>query len=325
MNFNANNSPYLGVILAVISLIPVVLTLTVFRPKFKKVDFKKLNNKEKILSLINILLYIVSVLTLVIRRNNMDIKNANVWFGVMLFWIVMYYELYIRYLVRGKAQKELYSPILYVRVPLYISMALSILFAGIWAKDAIIIIPALIFSVTNIYSAYKRYMKCFTEYRDLYDKNRKPTGRKMLKDGYKPKDMKYVTVVVFIFNPVTKKWLMQKRTKDKGGKWATTSGHPVSGQSSIEGMITEIKEEVGLSVLEDNLKYVTTVERKDKFADIYYLEENVDESTLVLQKEEVDDIKWMSSKEVDQLYKNNKFKKTHYKYFTKLKSIIKNN
>ena len=40
MNFNANNSPYLGVILAVISLIPVVLTLTVFRPKFKKVDFK---------------------------------------------------------------------------------------------------------------------------------------------------------------------------------------------------------------------------------------------------------------------------------------------
>ena len=118
---------------------------------------------------------------------------------------------------------------------------------------------------------------------------------------------------------------MQKRTKDKGGKWATTSGHPVSGQSSIEGMITEIKEEIGLSVLENNLKYVTTVERKDKFADIYYLEENVDENTLVLQKEEVDDIKWMSSKEVDQLYKNNKFKKTHYKYFTKLKSIIKNN
>ena len=60
-------------------------------------------------------------------------------------------------------------------------------------------------------------------------------------------------------------------------------------------------------------------------ADIYDLEENVDENTLVLQKEEVDDIKWMSSKEVDQLYKNNKFKKTHYKYFTKLKSIIKNN
>ena len=57
----------------------------------------------------------------------------------------------------------------------------------------------------------------------------------------------------------------------------------------------------------------------------YNGENKNDENTLVLQKEEVDDIKWMSSKEVDQLYKNNKFKKTHYKYFTKLKSIIKNN
>ena len=60
----------------------------------------------------------------------------------------------------------------------------------------------------------------------------------------------------------------------------------------------------GKGIIEDYAIYY--IKELSKIADIYYLEENVDENTLVLQKEEVDDIKWMSSKEVDQLYKNNK-------------------
>ena len=112
-------------------------------------------------------------------------------------------------------------------------------------------------------------------------------------------------------------------TKDKGGKWATTSGHPVSGQTSIEGMVTEIKEELGLAVKEEELNFITTVNRKEKFADIYYLEKDVDLNKLNIQKEELDDIKWMTQKEIEELYKAGKFKKTHYNYYKALVSSMK--
>ena len=38
---NTNSSPYLGMILAIISIIPIILTYTIFKPKFKKMERKK--------------------------------------------------------------------------------------------------------------------------------------------------------------------------------------------------------------------------------------------------------------------------------------------
>lgn len=316
--YNTNSSPYFGVILAVLSIIPWILTYTIFKPKFKKVSISKLSLKEQKLEIANIIIYIINIILLIIYRDRFDIKTANVWFGIMTFFYLLYYELYFRYILRGGAQKELYSPLIYIKIPLFITMSLSIVFAGIWGKCIPLIYFAILFTITNCYIAYKKYMKYYTEYRDLYDKNRKPTGKKMLKDGLKPRDLKYVTVAVAIYNPKNHKWLMQKRTKDKGGNWATTSGHPISGQTSVQGMISEIKEELGLEVLEDELKLITTFDRKDKFVDIYYLEKDINIEKLVLQKEEVDDVKWMSENDIEALYKAKKFKKTHYNYFKKL-------
>lgn len=318
--FNSNTTPYLGVVLAIISVIPILLTYTFFRPKFRK---KIKDKKIKILGLVSKFIYVLNLIFLVIKTELFDIKNADLWFGIMCFFYIIYYELYIRYIIRGRAEKELYSRFFYIKVPLFLSMSLSLVFAGIWVGDIILIIISVIFLGINTYTEYNKYIKYYTEYRDLYDNNRKPVNKKMLKDGIQPKGLKYVTVVVFIFNPKNKKWLMQKRTKDKGGKWATTSGHPVSGTTSIQGMITEIKEELGLTVQEKELKLITTVQRKKKFADIYYLEKIIDINEVKIQKEEVDDITWMSDKDIEAFYNENKFKKTHYNYYKALVSSMK--
>ena len=318
--FNSNTTPYLGVVLAIISVIPILLTYTFFRPKFRK---KIKDKKIKILGLVSKFIYVLNLIFLVIKTELFDIKNADLWFGIMCFFYIIYYELYIRYIIRGRAEKELYSRFFYIKVPLFLSMSLSLVFAGIWVGDIILIIISVIFWGINTYTEYNKYIKYYTEYRDLYDNNRKPVNKKMLKDGIQPKGLKYVTVVVFIFNPKNKKWLMQKRTKDKGGKWATTSGHPVSGTTSIQGMITEIKEELGLTVQEKELKLITTVQRKKKFADIYYLEKIIDINEVKIQKEEVDDITWMSDKDIEAFYNENKFKKTHYNYYKALVSSMK--
>lgn len=326
VNFlNENTTLYLGIVLAILSLLPWILTYTIFRMKNKRVDIKKLSKKEKIIDLASLICYVISIFIMIITTKKFDIKNANIWFGIMSFFYIIYYEMYIRYIVRGRNQKELYGRLLYVKIPFFISMSMSLVFSGIWSKNIPLVISSILFTLTNCYSSYNKYIKFFTEYRDLYDDKRKFTGKKMLKDGILPKGLKYVTVVVFIFNPQNKKWLMQKRSKDKGGKWATTSGHPVSGQTSLEGMVTEIKEELGMDVDKEQLKFITTVDRKEKFADIYYLEENIDLKDLHIQQEEVEEVRWMSNNEIDTFYLNNKFKKTHYNYYKEMKKHIKKN
>ena len=126
-----------------------------------------------------------------------------------------------------------------------------------------------------------------------------------------------------MYNPKNRKWLMQKRSKVKGSKWATTSGHPKFGESSIDGMITEIEEEIGIKVEKEELTLVTTQRRKDKFVDIYYMEKDIDIESIKLQKEEVSDVKYLTDRDVEKFYEAGKFKKTHYEYFKLLKDKIK--
>ena len=327
-NFNLYNqvsSPYFGVIIAIITILPLLLVATIFRPKYKndkKIKKSKLFNISNILRIIS---FIFCIAILCIFKDSYDIKNTNIWFGIMLFFYVLYYELIIRYIVRGRRQKDLYKSFMYVKVPIAICISGGMLFTGIWSKNIYLIISSIIFCISNIYVSYMTYYNKFVEYRDLYDENRNPVNKRVIRDGKVPKGLKYVTVIVFIYNKYTKEWLMQKRSKDKGGKWATTSGHPISGQTSIEGMVTEIKEELGLTVKEEELNFITTVNRKEKFADIYYLEKDVDLNKLNIQKEELDDIKWMTQKEIEELYKAGKFKKTHYNYYHELLKCMNKN
>ncbi len=66
------------------------------------------------------------------------------------------------------------------------------------------------------------------ERRDLYDINRQLTGETIFKDEPIP-DGRYIIVVhVFIQNS-DDKFLIQKRSMAKDGKFATTGGHPKSG------------------------------------------------------------------------------------------------
>ena len=126
------------------------------------------------------------------------------------------------------------------------------------------------------------------ELRDLYDENKKLTGETIFKGQEVPKGRYYITVVIFIQNSKNE-FLIQKRVKKKDGKWATTGGHPVSGETSKQGIITEIKEELGIDVLEENIELFKTIKTEDDFIDIYYLKEDIDIKKIKIQKEEVED------------------------------------
>ena len=70
------------------------------------------------------------------------------------------------------------------------------------------------------------------EKRDLYDINRVLTGKTIFKGDSIPDNNYIVVVLVFIQNS-DGKFLIQKRSKIKNGKYATNGGHPKSGENSI--------------------------------------------------------------------------------------------
>lgn len=63
------------------------------------------------------------------------------------------------------------------------------------------------------------------EKRDLYDENRNLTGKMIFKNFPIPNGYYILVVLIFIQN-TEGKFLIQKRSKIKNGKFATTGGHP---------------------------------------------------------------------------------------------------
>lgn len=60
-------------------------------------------------------------------------------------------------------------------------------------------------------------------------------------------------VVVILIENNHGEFLMQKRSPKKGGYWAVTGGHPKSGENPIQGIATEVLEELGIDISNENL------------------------------------------------------------------------
>ena len=163
---------------------------------------------------------------------------------------------------------------------------------------------------------------CSMEKRDLYDENKNLTGETIYKGQEVPEGRYYITVVIFIQND-NNEFLIQKRASKKDGKWATTGGHPVSGQTSKQGIITEIREELGINVIEDNIILFKTIKTEDDFVDMYYLKENISISKIKLQEDEVDDVKWASKEEIKNLIENKQFSESHTEFFRDCLKFLK--
>lgn len=164
------------------------------------------------------------------------------------------------------------------------------------------------------------------ERRDLYDINRKPTGETIFK-GEKIPLNRYIIVVLSFIQNSKGEFLVQKRSKQKDGKFASTGGHAKTGENSIEAIISEIREELGLTVLpsELNLIYSGREDTERVFFDIYYLKKDFDIESLTLQKEEVDFVEWDSIEKINELIANNLFLENHVEEFYRMMDILKIN
>lgn len=118
--------------------------------------------------------------------------------------------------------------------------------------------------------------------------------------------------------------MIQKRSdniKRHPGKCAFTGGAVDAGESSLEGAMREVNEELGIEVLPENMEYLISFKREKGFVDVWLLKSDINEDDLKLQKEEVDMVKWVSLDELEDIISSGNFVPSvnlYYELFTRL-------
>ena len=83
-------------------------------------------------------------------------------------------------------------------------------------------------------------------------------------------------VVMVVIRNSEGKFLMQKRVESKGGDWGVTGGHPKAGETPLEGIITEVQEELGLDFSSENfIEYDFGCDGYDCYK-MYFVNKDVD-------------------------------------------------
>lgn len=156
---------------------------------------------------------------------------------------------------------------------------------------------------------------------DLYDKTNSKTNSQVVRSKKNkiifPENNFIKIVVIFIENN-EKKFLFQKTSKDRGNIWATTGGHVKAGATSIETIKSEVFEELGLEINQEDFIFVNTLKIGQSFQDIYYLRKDMDIQKLNLQVEEVSSVRWLSLIEITKLIEDNQIRKTNVPLFLNL-------
>lgn len=162
------------------------------------------------------------------------------------------------------------------------------------------------------------------EIRDLYDINGNLTGETIKKGDPTPPN-RYILVVLSFIQNSKGEFLIQKRSEQKNGKYGSTGGHPKSGESSDQGIITEIKEEIGLDILPEELDLIFAgrEDSEQVFFNVYYIKRDFDIDSLTLQKDEVDFVEWMTLDKIKKLIDEGLFMSSHAEEVFRMIDIFK--
>ena len=136
---------------------------------------------------------------------------------------------------------------------------------------------------------------------DLYTENREKTNQTMIRGEKVPEGFYHLSVTVCIFNSEGKMLIQQRvPTKDDWPNlWdVSCGGSAISGDTSQMAAEREAFEELGLKINLENERPTLINLFDEGFDDVYVLNMDVDLSTLKLQPEEVQNVKWASKEEI---------------------------
>ena len=176
------------------------------------------------------------------------------------------------------------------------------------------------------------------EFVDIWDDKGLPTGKKCTKHFAHEKGLFHPTAHVWFYNS-DHNILMQKRSSKKQtypNFWdVSVAGHISSGETIHQGAIREIKEEIGLTILHNELEFLTIRKNVNKFSSgiidcefqhVFLAKLTTKIDNLNIQKEEIDDVRLFS---LDEIIECQNFNNSNYKivpadmtYYTYIIDVI---
>ncbi len=159
---------------------------------------------------------------------------------------------------------------------------------------------------------------------DLYDENRNQTGREHVRGNEIPDSCYHLVVHVWIRNSKGQ-YLISQRSANRPTfplMWETVGGSVLKGETSLQGAIREVKEEVGVDIIGTENNIVFSQVRKQingkKFNDIldvWLFEYNGNVQLDKATTDEVAQTKWLTVAEINELYKTGQLVSTLAYFF----------
>lgn len=147
---------------------------------------------------------------------------------------------------------------------------------------------------------------------DIYDENRRKTGRTVMR-GCPMQTGDYHLVVHVWIQSDDGRFLISRRSENKHEPllWETTGGSAIAGEDSLTAALREVQEELGVELIKEN-GILFAQKRRDAmtfpdFVDVWVFRQKVDLSQVVLQPGETCDARLESAENILKMQKEGEF------------------
>lgn len=148
------------------------------------------------------------------------------------------------------------------------------------------------------------------EFWDIYNNDRKKTGKVYQRDKEKLIDGEYHVVVTAIILNLKNEILISKRSKTKKFPlmWECNGGSIIAGETSLQGILREIKEELGIEFKPKEAMFLKTIKNQEAhdFKDIWVFKKDINLDQINHNDGEVSESKFVSISEYMNMYNDSK-------------------
>ena len=162
---------------------------------------------------------------------------------------------------------------------------------------------------------------------DLYDENRELLGKDHVRGEQLPIGGYHLVVHVWIRNSKGEDLIAQRSANRPTFPlmWECVDGSVVKGEDSLQGVLREVKEEVGIDLLPEKGQVVLSDIKKiefgkvvNKIVDVWLFDYDGEVDLGNATTDEVEQVDWMNREQIKELFEHNMFVETLEYFFTEV-------